>query len=139
MPKKVKHRKSHKFRGKNKGIASSKTTVDFGMYGLKSLGHGRITSRQIEATRRAITRCLKRGGKLWIRIFPDYPITTKGSEMPMGKGKGSVDHYAAIVKPGTVMFELDGVTPAIASEAFTLAKHKLPVRTTILSKNFIQI
>ena len=109
MPKKVKHRKWHKGRRRGKGVATSKTKVDFGMYGLKSLGHGWLTSRQIEAARRAITRTLKRGGKLWIRIFPDKPITRKGSEMPMGKGKGSVDHYVTVVKPGTVMFEMDGL------------------------------
>ncbi len=138
FPKKVKHRKWHKGRRRNKGIASSKIAVDFGMCGLKSVDHGYITSRQIEAARRAVTRSLKRGGKLWIRIFPDKPITTKGSEMPMGKGKGSVDHYVSVVKPGTVMFEIDGVDVATARQAFELARHKLPVRAIFVLKNEVR-
>lgn len=137
MPKKVKHRKWHKGRRRNKGMASSKVSVDFGAFGLKSIEHGRVNSRQIEAARRAITRTLKRGGKLWIRIFPDWPITKKGNELPMGKGKGGVDHYVAIVKPGTVMFEVDGVSAEVAKEAFTLATHKLPVKAITLAKNTI--
>lgn len=139
IPKKVKHRKWHKGRRRNKGVATSKTNVDFGSYGLKSQSHAWVTSRQIEAARRAITRHIKRGGKLWIRVFPDKPITKKGSEMPMGKGKGAVDHYVVIVKPGTVLFELDGVEENIAKESFTLAAHKLPVKTTFVSKNMIRI
>lgn len=139
IPKKVKHRKWHKGRRRNKGIAMSMNSVDFGAFGLKSQSHAWVTSRQIEAARRAITRHIKRGGKLWIRIFPDKPITKKGNEMPMGKGKGSVDHYVAIVKPGTVIFELDGVDVVLAKSAFELASHKLPVKTVIVEKNMIKI
>src|SRR5258706_15799761 len=114
MPKKVKHRKMHKGRGRGKRIATTKTRLAFGAYGLKAVTEAWVTSRQIEAARRAITRSIKRGGKIWIRIFPDKSITTKGAEMPMGKGKGAVDHYVAVVRPGTIMFEMDGVTEAVA-------------------------
>lgn len=134
MPKKVKHRKWHKGRGRNNRIATSKTTVAFGSVGLKATTGCWVTSRQIEAARRAMTRAIKRGGKVWIRIFPDKPVTSKGSEMPMGKGKGAVDHYVCVVRPGTVMFEMGGVTAEVAHRALELAGHKLPVQTKIISR-----
>lgn len=133
-PKKVKHRKHHKGRRRNLGVAGGKTTVAFGDFGIKSLSHSWITSRQIEAGRRAITHYLKRTGKLWIRIFPDKPVTAKGSEMPMGKGKGAVDHYVAVIKPGVVIYELTGVSEELAKEAFRLASHKMPVKTRFVTK-----
>lgn len=114
--------------------ATSKTTLDFGTYGLKALTGAWVTSRQIEATRRAMTRFIKRGGKIWIRIFPDKPITNHGNESVMGGGKGAVDHYVAVVRPGTVLFEMDGVTEEIAREAMRLAAYKLPMRTRFLKK-----
>lgn len=132
VPKKVKHRKWHK--GRMRGRAMSMNTIDFGSYGLKSMDRGWISSRQIEAARRAMTRYVQKGGKIWIRIFPDKPITTHGSEVPMGGGKGSVDHYVAVVKPGTIMFEMDGVPSQTAKEAFRLASHKLSVRTKFMEK-----
>jgi len=135
IPKKVKHRKWHKGRANGKRIATSKLSVAFGEYGLKAVTESWVTSRQIEAARRAMTRSIKRGGKIWIRIFPDHPITSKGSEMPMGKGKGAVDYYVAAVRPGTVMFEMGGVTPEIAREAFRLASYKLPVKTKVIERN----
>lgn len=134
LPKKVKHRKWHKGRARNKRVATTKTTIAFGDYGLKATTGAWITSRQIEAARRAMTRAIKRGGKIWIRIFPDKPITMKGSEMPMGKGKGAVDHYVVVVRPGTVMFEMGGVEKELAMHALTLAAHKLPVTTRILTR-----
>lgn len=137
MPKKVKHRKWHRGRGLGRRLASQKTTLAFGAYGLKALTESFVTSRQIEAARRAMTRSIKRGGKVWIRVFPDHPITSKGSEMPMGKGKGAVDHFVAIVRPGTILFEMDGVTEAVAQEALNLAGYKLPVQTKVVSKRLI--
>ena len=134
MPKKVKHRKWHKGRARNKRVATRTSTVAFGSYALKSLTGAWVTSRQIEAARRAMTRAVKRGGKIWIRVFPDKPITTKGSEMPMGKGKGAVDHYVVVVKPGTVLFEMDGIDEAKAREALLLASHKLPVKAKIVTR-----
>jgi large subunit ribosomal protein L16 len=134
IPKKVKHRKWHKGRGRNKRIATTKTAIAFGTFGIKATTGAWVTSRQIEAARRAMTRAIKRGGKIWIRIFPDKPVTAKGSEMPMGKGKGAVDHYVAIVRPGTVMFEMGGIDEKLARLALTLAGHKLPVRTRIISR-----
>lgn len=134
MPKKVKHRKWHKGRGRNKRIATSKTSIAYGTFGLKATTGSWVTSRQIEAARRAMTREIKRGGKIWIRIFPDKPVTAKGSEMPMGKGKGAVDHFVAVVRPGTVMFEMGGITEALARRALELAGHKLPVLTKIISR-----
>jgi large subunit ribosomal protein L16 len=134
MPKKVKYRKTH--RGDQiRGKATQKTTLNFGSFGLKSLEAGWITSRQIEAARRAITGHLQRRGKVWIRIFPDKSISVKGNEIRMGGGKGSVDHYVAPIKPGTVMFEMDGVTLELAREALKLAAHKMPVKTTIIVKS----
>ena len=134
LPRKVKHRKHHKGRSRGKIAASRKIAVSFGSFGLKALDEGWVTSRQIEAARRAMTHHLKRGGKLWIRIFPDKPITFHGSENTMGSGKGAVDHYVAVVRAGTVMFELDGVSQDIAIRALTLAGHKLPVKTAMVAK-----
>jgi len=132
MPKKTKHRKSQK--GKRGGKATRKIKLGFGSYGLKSLEAHWISSRQIEAARRVMTRYTKRGGKIWIRIFPDKPVTSKGGEIPMGKGKGTVDHYVAIVKPGMIMFEMGGVSDDIAKEAMLSASHKLPVKCKFISK-----
>ena len=131
-PKKVKHRK--RFRPKIKGVATSKTELSFGSFGLKALTGSWVTARQIEAARRAMTRFVKRGGKIWIRIFPDNPVTIKGGEIGMGGGKGAVDYYIADVKKGTIMFEMDGVDKEIAAEAMRLASHKLPVKTKFISK-----
>lgn len=132
MPKKTKYRKQMK--GVLRGVASRGTEVAFGSYGLKAEGSERITSRQIEAARRAMTRYVKRGGKIWIRIFPDTPITKKPAEVRMGSGKGSIDHYAAKVQTGRILFEMDGVTPEIAKEAMRLASHKLPIRTRFVAR-----
>lgn len=134
LPKKVKHRKWHKGRRRRTGIATRRIELDFGSFGLKTLEPGWITSRQIEAARKAMVRMTKKGGKLWIRIFPDKPITTKGVEIPMGGGKGAVDHYVAPVKPGVILFEIDGLAEETARETLRLASHKLPVRTVIVSK-----
>jgi large subunit ribosomal protein L16 len=130
LPKKTKYRKQMK--GRNNGVAARGVSIAFGQFGLKAETAERITSRQIEAARRAMTRYVKRGGKIWIRIFPDTPITKKPAEVRMGSGKGSVDHYAAKVKPGRIMFEMDGVTEEVAREAMRLASHKLPVRTRFI-------
>jgi large subunit ribosomal protein L16 len=135
FPKKVKYRKMHKGRRRGLGIATDKTGLSFGTIGLKSLEPVWMSARQIEAARRAITHELKKRGKIWIRVFPDKPVTTKGPEMPMGKGKGSVDHYVAVVKPGTMLFELDGITPEVAKEVFRLAAHKLPMKTKVVYKD----
>ena len=137
MPKKLKHRKWHKGRACGKRLASQKTSLAFGSYGLKATTESWVTSRQIEAARRAMTRHVKRGGKIWIRLFPDHPITSKGSEMPMGKGKGAVDHYITIVRPGTVMFEMDGVPEDIARRALELAAYKLPLRAKVVTKELV--
>ncbi len=134
LPKKVKHRKWHYPRRANVGVATRLNTVAFGSYALKSLGHGWLTSREIEAARRVLTRYVKRGGKIWIRVFPDRPITKKGNELPMGGGKGSPDHYVATVKPGTVLFEMDGMTEAAASEALNAASYKLSVQSKFVKK-----
>lgn len=135
FPKKVKHRKWQKGRGRNGGrIATTKTAVSFGDFGLKSLEESWITARQIEAARRAITRYIKRGGKIWIRVFPDKPITFHGNENTMGGGKGAVDHYVTVVKPGTVLLEMGGVDEQTAKEAFRLAGHKLCVKTKFVKK-----
>lgn len=130
MPKKVKHRK-HQRGGKITGFAKRGTEVSFGSVGLKSLEAGLVSARQIEAARRAMTRYVQRGGKIWIRIFPDKPMTKKGAETPMGKGKGSVDHFVAVVKPGRIMFEMDGVAIPVARQAMKLAAAKLNVKTRI--------
>lgn len=135
LPKKTKHRKWHKGRRRFSRTATSGFDVSFGSFGLQSLDNKWITSRQIEAARRAMTRSVQRGGKIWIRIFPHRPITAKGSEVPMGKGKGAVDHYVQEVKPGTMIFEMDGVDEKTAREAMRLASHKLPVKTKFVVKN----
>ncbi|MBX4191312.1 MAG: 50S ribosomal protein L16 [Candidatus Doudnabacteria bacterium] len=133
IPKKVKHRKHH--RGKSKGKAMSGNFVAFGSFGLKSMENSWVTSRQIEAARRAMTRYIQRGGKIWIRIFPDKPITSHGNESPMGAGKGAVDHFVAVVQKGRVLFEMDGVTADQAAEAMRLAAHKLPVKTRFITRD----
>jgi large subunit ribosomal protein L16 len=127
MPKKVKYRKQQK--GRIHGNATRGTTLSFGDFGLQALEPGRITNRQIEAARIAITRFIKRGGKVWIRIFPDKPITKKPAEVRMGKGKGSPEEWVAVVKPGRMLYELEGVDQERALEALRLASHKLPIRT----------
>lgn len=132
LPKRTKFRKSQK--GKNRGLAKGGSGLDFGQFGLQSQTHGLVTSRQIEAARRAITRQMKRGGQVWIRVFPHKPVTGKGAEMPMGKGKGAVDHYVAVIKPGRMLFEIAGVTEEVAREAMRLASHKLSVKTTVRVK-----
>ena len=130
QPKKTKFRKAHK--GRIHGKAKGGTSLNFGAYGLKAVEPGRVTARQIEAARRAMTRHMKRQGRVWIRIFPDLPVTSKPIEVRMGKGKGSVDFWAAKVKPGRVMFEIDGVNDDVAREALRLAAMKLPVKTRIV-------
>ncbi|UCC64078.1 MAG: 50S ribosomal protein L16 [Anaerolineae bacterium] len=132
MPKRVKYRKQ--FRGRMRGIARRGADVQFGEYGLQALEPAWITSRQIEAARRAIVRHIRRRGKVWIRIFPDKPVTKKPAETRMGKGKGSVDHWVAVVRPGRVMFELAGVSEDVAREAMRLASHKLPIKTRFLTR-----
>ncbi|MBT8232421.1 MAG: 50S ribosomal protein L16 [Saprospiraceae bacterium] len=127
QPKRTKYRKQQK--GRNRGLAYKGSTVDFGSFGLKTVENGRITNRQIEAARIAMTRYMKREGKVWIRIFPDKPITSKPLEVRMGKGKGNLDHYVANIKAGRIMFELDGVPRDVAFEALRLAAQKLPVLT----------
>ncbi|MBU1089810.1 50S ribosomal protein L16 [Patescibacteria group bacterium] len=133
FPKKTKYRKWHRNRGSLKGVATRGNRVAFGTFGLKLIQKSELTSRQIEAARRTITRYLKRGGKLWIRVFPHKPITKKAAEVPMGSGKGSVEYYVASLKPGTVVFELEGVDETQAREAFTLASHKLPAKTRFVT------
>jgi len=132
MPKKTKWRKMHKRR--RGGKATRMVSVSFGDYGLKSLEACWVSSRQIEATRKVLTKYIKKGGKIWIRIFPDKSVTVKGGEIPMGKGKGAVDHYVAIVKPGMVMFEMAGVSEAEAKEAMKMAAYKLPVKCRYVTK-----
>ncbi len=132
QPKRTKYRKQQK--GRNRGVAQVGTRVSFGEYGLKTVDRGRITARQIEAARRAITRHVKRGGKIWIRIFPDVPITKKPIEVRMGKGKGNVEYWVAKVQPGRVLYEMEGVSEEVAREAFRLASAKLPVRTTFVNR-----
>ena len=131
-PKRTKYRKQHK--GRIKGMAKGGTELNFGAYGLKATSPGRVSARQIEAARRAITRHMRRVGKLWIRIFPDVPVSQKPQEVRMGSGKGSPEWWAARVKPGRILFELDGVSREMAQEAFTLAAAKLPVQTRFVSR-----
>ena len=134
LPKKTKYRKQ--FKGRiPKGVASRGTEINFGQFALKSDGTERITSRQIEAARRAMTRYIKRGGKIWIRIFPDLPVTKKPAEVAMGSGKGSIDHYAARVRPGRIMFEMDGVSEEVAREAMRLGARKLPIKTKFVVRH----
>ncbi len=132
MPRKVKHRKTH--RGRMTGKAKGATTVDKGDYGIQALEPGWITARQIEAARIAMTRHVKRGGKIWIRMFPDKPITKKPAETRMGSGKGAPDHWVAVVKPGRVLYEIQGVDEALAREAMKLAAQKLPIKTKFVSR-----
>ena len=132
QPKKTKYRKAHK--GRIRGKAKGGTTLNFGSYGLKALTAERVTSRQIEAARRAITRHMKRAGKVWIRIFPDVPVSKKPTEVRMGKGKGTPEYWAARVKPGRVMFEIDGVSSDIAHTALNLGSSKLPLQTKIITR-----
>lgn len=127
QPKRTKYRKQQK--GRAKGISQRGATISFGSFGLKSLDTARITNRQIESARIAMTRFMKREGKVWIRIFPDKPVTKKPQEVRMGKGKGPLDHYVAVVKPGRILFEMDGIPQETAAEALRLAAQKLPVRT----------
>ena len=131
-PKRVKYRK--RMKGRSRGLARRGNTVAFGHYGLMTLDPGWITSRQIEAARVALTRHMKRGGKVWIRIFPDKPITKKPAETRMGKGKGNPDHWVAVVKPGRIMFETEGVSEDVARRGFELASAKLPVRTRLIKR-----
>jgi len=135
QPKRTKYRKQQK--GRIKGISQRGSTISFGSFALKSLDSGRITNRQIESARIAMTRYMKREGKVWIRIFPDKPITSKPLEVRMGKGKGALDHYVAVVKPGKIMFEMDGVPREVAIEALRLAAQKLPVMTkTVVRRDY---
>ncbi|MBY4676861.1 50S ribosomal protein L16 [Marinobacterium arenosum] len=132
QPKRLKYRKMMK--GRNRGLAQRGSKVSFGEFGLKATGRGRITARQIEAARRTMTRHVKRGGKIWIRIFPDKPITSKPLEVRQGKGKGNVEYWVAQIQPGKVLFEMSGVPEELAAEAFNLAAAKLPVSTTIVKR-----
>ena len=132
QPKRTKFRKMHK--GRNRGLADTGSKVSFVEFGLKASGRGRITARQIEAARRAMTRHVKRGGKIWIRVFPDKPITKKPLEVRMGKGKGNVEYWVALVQPGKVLYEMEGVSEELAREAFALAAAKLPVTTTFVKR-----
>ncbi|MCZ6536406.1 MAG: 50S ribosomal protein L16 [Gammaproteobacteria bacterium] len=132
QPKRTKFRKQMK--GKNRGLAQRGNTVAFGVYGLKAIGRGRLTARQIEAARRAMTRHVKRSGKIWIRVFPDKPITKKPLEVRQGKGKGNVEYWVAQIQPGRVLYEMEGVAENVAREAFRLAAAKLPIATTFVSR-----
>lgn len=135
LPKRAKYRKWQRLRGSFKGTAKGGSTLAFGSYGLKSLEIAEVTSRQIEAARRVLAHHVQRTGKIWIRVFPHKPITLKAAETPMGSGKGAVDRYTTLVKPGTIMFEMDGVDEKIAREALLMAGHKLPVTTKFVSIN----
>ncbi len=132
QPKRMKFRKMHK--GRNRGIATTGDKVSFGTFGLKATTRGRMTARQIEAARRAMTRHIKRQGKIWIRVFPDKPITAKPLEVRQGKGKGNVEYWVAQIQPGRVLYEMEGVSEELAREAFTLAAAKLPVQTTFVTR-----
>ncbi len=132
QPKRTKFRKQQK--GRNRGLATVGNKVSFGEYGLKAIGRGNITARQIEAARRAMTRHIKRGGQIWIRVFPDTPITKKPIEVRQGKGKGNVEYWVAKVRPGFVLYEMEGVTEEIARQAFRLAAAKLPIQTTFVNR-----
>jgi large subunit ribosomal protein L16 len=135
MPKRVKYRKQQ--RGRRSGVAVRGSNISFGEYGLKAMEQGWITNRQIEAARIAITRHIRRGGKVWIRIFPDKPVTIKPAETRMGKGKGSPEYWVAVVKPGRVMFEIEGISEEAAREAMRLAGHKLPIKTKFVERRQI--
>jgi large subunit ribosomal protein L16 len=135
QPKRTKYRKQ--FKGRNRGVATRGTKVSYGEYGLKTLEHGAITARQLEAARRAMSRHIKRGGKVWIRIFPDKPITKKPLEVRQGSGKGNVEFWVALVQPGRMMFEIEGVTEDLAREALGLAAAKLPVKTAFVARTIM--
>jgi len=135
QPKRTKYRKQMK--GRNRGVATRGNKVSFGEYGLKAVTRGRLTSRQIEAARRALTRCIKRGGRVWIRVFPDKPVTKKPLEVRMGKGKGNVEYWVALVQPGKVLYEMEGVTAAEARDAFRLAGAKLPLLTQFVTRHSV--
>ncbi len=135
QPKRTKYRKQ--FKGRNRGIATRGTKVSYGEYALKTLEHGQITARQLEAARRAMSRHIKRGGKVWIRIFPDKPITKKPLEVRQGSGKGNVEYWVALVQPGRVMFEIEGVDESLAREALGLAAAKLPVKTIFVARTIM--
>jgi large subunit ribosomal protein L16 len=135
QPKRTKYRKQQK--GKNRGLAQRGNKVSFGEYGLKCLEHGRLSARQIEAARRAINRHVKRGGKLWIRVFPDVPVTSKPLEVRMGKGKGNVEYWAAKVQPGRMIYEMEGVSEEVAREAFRLAAAKLPIKCEFVNRTIM--
>jgi large subunit ribosomal protein L16 len=132
QPKRTKFRKQHK--GRNRGLADRGSAVSFGEFGLKSLGRGRLTARQIEAGRRALTRHVRRGAKIWIRVFPDKPITKKPLEVRQGKGKGAVEYWVAQIQPGRVLFEMEGVPEELAREAFALAAAKMPLQTAFVKR-----
>ena len=135
QPKRTKFRKQQK--GRNRGLAQRGSSVSFGEFGLKATGRGRLTARQIEAARRAMTRHVKRGGKIWIRVFPDKPITKKPLEVRQGKGKGNVEYWVAQIQPGRILYEMEGVSEDIAREAFRLAAAKLPMATTFVSRQVV--
>ncbi len=135
QPKRTKFRKQHK--GRNRGLAIRGSTVSFGEYGLKAIGRGRLTARQIEAARRAMTRHVKRGGKIWIRVFPDKPISKKPLEVRQGKGKGNVEYWVALIQPGRVLYEMEGVTEEVAREAFQRAAAKLPMKTAFVTRQVL--
>jgi len=135
QPKRTKFRKQHK--GRNRGLATSGNRVSFGDFGLRAVDRGRLTARQIEAARRAITRHVKRGAKVWIRVFPDKPITKKPLEIRQGKGKGNVEYWVAQIQPGRMLYEMEGVEEALAREAFRLAAAKLPIRTTFATRTVL--
>ena len=132
QPKRTKFRKQ--FKGRNRGLATTGSKVSFGEYGLKAVERGRVTARQIEAARRAMTRHIKRGGKIWIRVFPDVPVSKKPLEVRMGKGKGNVEYWVCKIQPGRVLYEMEGVNEGTAREAFKLAAAKLPFKTTFVSR-----
>ena len=135
IPKRTKYRKQHK--GRNRGLAITGSKVSFGEYGLQAVGRGRLTSRQIESARRTITRHVKRGGKLWIRVFPDKPVTKKPLEVRQGKGKGNVEYWVALVQPGRMLYEIEGISEELAREAFRLAAAKLPFKTTFARRTVL--
>lgn len=135
QPKRTKYRKQ--FKGRNRGAATRGTKVSFGEYGIKSLANAHITARQLEAARKAMSRHIKRGGKVWIRVFPDKPITKKPLEVRQGSGKGSVEYWVAVVKPGTMIFEMEGVPADVAREALTLAAAKLPIKTMFIERTIL--
>lgn len=132
MPKKMKHRKQQ--RGKRRGLAFRGSEISFGKYAIKALSAGWVSAREIEAARRAMTRYVKRGGEIWIRVFPDKPVTATSAETPMGSGKGALDHFVAVVRPGRILFEMDGISAEVAKEAMRLAQHKISVKTKFVEK-----